>query len=133
MQTSSPTFSPITSPITEMPPIVVDHALAALNDDLQLFKTITKMVLRQIEDDMADIRGHVATHSSTALSASSHRLKGSLGTIVAAPAHQACSTLNRLARSASIDSYASGLAQLEQEIARLRSFLRDWLATNALT
>jgi HPt (histidine-containing phosphotransfer) domain-containing protein len=119
-------------PITDLPPIVIDDALAALNDDLQLFKTISRMVLRQIEDDMADIRSHVAANSSE-LSASSHRLKGSLGAIAAVPAHRACSTLNRLARCASIDSYGSGLAELEQEVARLRTFLHNWLAANALT
>ena len=110
------------------PPISHAQALVTLNDDLTLFKTMAKLVLHQIADEMPDLRGHVATQSSSEISASSLRLKGSLCAIAAMPAQQACSVLNRLARIGAVDSYASGFAHLEQEINRLLPHLRGGLA-----
>lgn len=113
---------------TEPIPIVIDHALATVNNDLPLFKTVVQLVLDQIGAEMPVMRADVALKNSAALAASSHRLKGSLGAISALPAHQACCELNRLARIGAVDSYVPGLARTEQEINRLIAYLRTWLA-----
>ncbi len=111
-------------------PVIIEHAVSALNDDLHLFRTMAKLVLDQIADEMPDLRAHAADQESAGLFASLHRLKGSLGAISAMPSYQACSALNSLARVDAAESFAMGLGQLEKEIGRLRPFLSAWLAKN---
>ena len=97
---------------------------------MELLTTVVQMVVDQAGVDMAAIRNDVATNSAVALAASSHRLKGSLGAIAAQPAYQACSALNTLARIGAADSYAIGLASLEEELGQLLPCLQTWLAHN---
>ncbi len=106
------------------------QALAALEGSKELLTTVVQMVVDQAGVDMAAIRSDVAAKSAVALAASSHRLKGSLGAIAAKPAHQACSALNKLARSSAVASYPLGLAELEMEMDRLLPYLRTWLDQN---
>lgn len=110
------------------PPIIIEDALAVLEGNAQLLATVVQMVLDQAAVDVAAIRSDVAGANSTALAASSHTFKGSLGAIGAWPAHQACSALNTLARSGRTAMYATGLANLEVELARLLPCLQAWLA-----
>ncbi len=106
------------------------HALAALGGNAQLLATVVQLVIDQSDVDMATIRSDVAAKNTAALAASSHRLKGSLGAIAAEPAHQACSALNKLARTGAAAGYAMGLAHLEAEIDRLLPTLQSWLVHN---
>jgi HPt (histidine-containing phosphotransfer) domain-containing protein len=115
-----------------LPPIIIDDALAALEGNLPLLKTVVQMVINQTGADMAAIRSEAAGNNSTALAASSHRLKGSLGAIAAQPAYQACSALNKLARAGATDAYATGLTDLEYELGRLIPCLRAWLTDETL-
>ena len=117
----------IQNPNQMPPPVIIDDALAALEGNLPLLKTVVQMVINQSAADMVAIRSDAAANSSTALAASSHRLKGSLGAIAAMTAYQACSALNRLARIDATESYAMGLAHLEEELGRLLPFLKAWL------
>jgi HPt (histidine-containing phosphotransfer) domain-containing protein len=120
-----------TSPARQVsPPFVIQDALAALEGNLPLLKTVVQMVIDQTAVDMAAIRCDAAAVNSTALAASSHRLKGSLGVISAQPAYQACAALNTLARIGATDSYAMGLAHLEEELGRLLPCLQTWLANS---
>ena len=122
-----------TSPARQVsPPFVIQDALAALEGNLPLLKTVVQMVIDQSGVDLAAIRTDAAAANSTALAASSHRLKGSLGAIAAQPAFQACSALNKLARIGAADSYAMALAHLEQELGRLLPFLEAWLAESPM-
>ena len=104
------------------------QALAALGGNAELLATVAQMVIDQSDVDMAAIRSDVAAKNSTALAASSHRLKGSLGAIAAQPAHQACSALNTLARTGETAAYAVALSHLEDELGRLLPCLQNWLA-----
>jgi HPt (histidine-containing phosphotransfer) domain-containing protein len=63
------------------------------------------MLLDQMDTELMAIQSEVAASSSSGLAASSHRLKGSLGTIAAVPAYLACSALNQSARSGVSASY----------------------------
>jgi HPt (histidine-containing phosphotransfer) domain-containing protein len=110
------------------PPFIIEDALAGLEGNLPLLKTVVQMVIDQSAADMAAIRSDAAANNSTALVASSHRLKGSLGAVAAMSAYQACSGLNRLARIDATESYAMGLAHLEEELGQLLPFLKAWLA-----
>ena len=122
----------IPNPYQTSPPIIIADALAALEGNLPLLKTVVQMVIDQSGADMAAIRSDVAAKNSTALAASSHRLKGSLGAIAAQPASQACWALNKLARIGAADSYAMALAHLEQELDLLLPFLKAWLAESPM-
>lgn len=121
-------FTP--SPVLAPTPINIDHTLAALGGSAELLTTVVQLVLDQSAADMVAIRSDVAANNSTALAASSHRLKGSLGAIAALPAHQACSALNTLARSGAAAAYAIALTHLEQELDRLLPCLQAWLEPN---
>ena len=111
----------------EQVPVQFEQALAALDGDAPLLVEVVKMLLVQMDVDLNSIRADVAVKNSTALAQSSHRLKGSLGAITAAPAFLACADLNPAARISSTQSYASGLTLLEHELSRLRSSLQAWL------
>lgn len=118
----------IPNPYQTSPPIIIADALAALEGNLPLLKTVVQMVIDQSSADMAAIRSDVVGGNSTALAASSHRLKGSLGAIAAQPAFQACSALNKLARAGEAAAYAIALSHLEEELRRLLPCLQTWLA-----
>jgi len=105
-------------------------ALSALNGDLQLLAKVFQMVLNQTDVDLQAIRVDIAAKNTAALCESSHRLKGSLGAIAAMPAYQACTLLNKAARSGAVETYAIRLLQLEHELNRLCPDLRAWLADN---
>ncbi len=117
----------IPSPRQVPPPVNIDDALAALDGNLPLLKTVVQMVLDQSDADMAAIRSAATACNSPALADSSHRLKGNLGAIAALAATQACSALNTLARIGATESYAIGLAHLEQELGLLQPYLQAWL------
>ena len=110
------------------PPFIIEDALAGLEGNLPLLKTLVQMVIDQSTSDMAAIRSGVAASNSMALAAAAHRLKGSLGAIAAMSAYQACSALNSLARAGAKDSYAIGMTHLEEELGRLLPNLQAWLA-----
>ena len=114
-------------PRPEPTPINMEHALESLQGNAQLLTTVVQLVIAQSGVDMAVIRSDVAAKNASALAASSHRLKGSLGAIAAVPAYQACSALNKLARSGCDAAYAMGLNHLEEEIDRLLPTLQSWL------
>ncbi len=99
-----------------------------MGGNAQLLTTVVQMVINQSGPDMAAIRSDAAANNSTALAASSHRLKGSLGAIAAQPAFQACSALNKLARAGEAAAYAIALSHLEEELGRLLPCLQTWLA-----
>jgi HPt (histidine-containing phosphotransfer) domain-containing protein len=117
-------------PRPEPTPINMEQALAALQGNAQLLTTVVQLVIDQSGVDMAVIRSDVAAKNASALAASSHRLKGSLGAIAAVPAYQACSALNKLARTGCATAYAVCLNHLEEEIDRLLPTLQSWLDQN---
>ncbi len=108
----------------------MESALAAIGGCTQLLTTVVQMVLDQTGVDMAAIRSDAAANNSTALAASSHRLKGSLGAIAAMSAYQACAALNRLARIDATESFAIALSHLEDELSQLLPCLHTWLIHN---
>ncbi len=112
----------------EPAPIDFAQALTTLEGSLTLLIQLVPMVLEQIDIDLPVIRTHVMARNTDALRAASHRLKGSLGAIAAVPAYEACADLQKAARMADYDAYASVLCQLEREIGRLRPCLCTWLA-----
>ena len=108
----------------------MESALAAIGGCTQLLTTVVQMVLDQSVADMAAIRNDAGAANSAALASSTHRLKGSLGTIAAAPAFQACSALNKLARAGEAAAYPMALSHLEDELGRLLPCLHTWLIHN---
>ena len=104
--------------------------MESLQGNAQLLSTVVQLVIDQSGVDMAVIRSDVAAKNASALAASSHRLKGSLGAIAAVPAYQACSALNKLARTGCATAYAVCLNHLEKEIDRLLPTLQSWLDQN---
>jgi len=112
----------------ERPPIVFEYSLAALEGFLPLLVRLVETMIDEIDVDIETIRADVQANDATSLSASIHRLMGSLGAISAIPSFDACIALNNLACSRSAQSYAHELRNLEQELNRLQPCLRIWLA-----
>ncbi len=111
----------------EPAPIDFEHALNALEGNVNLLSKVAQLLLKQIDVDLSAMRADVAAKDSPALADSSHRLKGSLGAIAATPAYLSCTALNKSARSDATASYGPELALLEYELTRLQPCLQAWL------
>ncbi len=116
---------PATTPVLFDPKILdVEKALSSIGGDSSLLKTLVHLLIDQMGVDMPDIRSSVAAGDTSRLKDMAHRLKGSLASVGATGALEACNALYLLAREDKVREYASGLTRLEREIQRLESVLK---------
>lgn len=114
----------------EQPVLNVTQALELANGDQDVLRTMAVMVAQQLEEDLPRLVACVTHQDVQALAEAAHRLKGSLATVGAQAAHEICAALERMALDARYADFAQGLADLEQELNRVRPALQK-LAANA--
>lgn len=105
----------------------VDKALSSIGGDASLLNTLVCLLIDQIGVDMPEIRSSVAAGDTGRLKDMVHRLKGSLASVGATGAFDACNALNLLARENKVAEYANGLVRLEGEIERLEDVLKRFI------
>jgi CheY-like chemotaxis protein/HPt (histidine-containing phosphotransfer) domain-containing protein len=108
-----PAIAPVASPCRTLD---LDAALKFVDGDMELLKTMASMVIQQIGEDLPVIRRLAESRDAASLKDTAHRLKGSLATVGAMAAHQACQALEILAKESRIDAFDEGLHQLEQAL-----------------
>jgi HPt (histidine-containing phosphotransfer) domain-containing protein len=108
-----------------VPPWRVDEALIAMDGNPELLVKVARLLLKQFDADLPLIRRYAQAKETIPLKDRSHRLKGSLSAIAAAPAFDACAALNDLAVEAQTQCYVDGLERLEFEVSRLLPYLNQ--------
>jgi HPt (histidine-containing phosphotransfer) domain-containing protein len=106
-------------------PWSVDEALIAMDGNPELLTKVAGLLLKQLDADLPLIRRYAQAKETVPLKDRSHRHKGSLSAIAAAPAFDACAALNDLAVEAQTQCYADGLERLEFEVSRLLPYLNQ--------
>jgi CheY-like chemotaxis protein len=108
--------------------VCIERALTMVGGDRELLKTLARMVLEQIQTDWPIICGHVRAGDSGGLKQAAHRLKGSLGSMGAELAFDACCALEDSANSGVASTHVKALTELEGELERLQPMLREFAA-----
>ena len=108
---------------TTLPPLDLAEALLTAGGDHELLIGMARLALQQIDENMPTLRSLSRTAKSDQLKERAHRLKGSLASMAANPAFEACKALESKARTAKISEYESTMDALELEIRRLRPAL----------
>ncbi|MBK6999772.1 MAG: PAS domain S-box protein [Rhodoferax sp.] len=119
------------APDTEQPVLNVAQALALVDGDQDVLRTMAFMVEQQIEEDRPRLIACVTHQDAQAVAESAHRIKGSLVMVGAQAAYNACVEIERMALDERCADFAQGLADLELELDRLRPELKK-LAAKAL-
>ena len=112
----------------QAPPWHWEEALIAMDGNPDLLVKVAGLLLKQMDADLPLIRRYVQAKETIPLKDRSHRLKGSLSAIAAAPAFDACAALNDLAVEAQTQCYADGLDRLEFEVSRLLPYLNQLIS-----
>jgi PAS domain S-box-containing protein len=107
------------------PPLDRETALARVGGDLQLLGAIAELFLQEGEALAGDVRAAVAAADAGGLSRAAHRLKGSVATLAAQRATALTERLESLAEAGDLAPTHAALADLDAELARLRSLLRE--------
>ena len=97
-----------------------DALLSNLGGDEELLVEIIDLFVDDCPKVMDAIRGAVADGDAEAVCQAAHRLKGSVGSLSAAPAFEAARHLEDVGRGGEMAAAPAALAALENEIERLR-------------
>jgi len=108
---------------------VVDwnEALHSVNGNQRLLRDIVEAFLDESPRLLAVIRGAIEQQDCTALQRAAHTLKGSTGYFGAARASEMALQLETMGKKAELTHAESALADMEQEMAKLRPVLVDYM------
>jgi HPt (histidine-containing phosphotransfer) domain-containing protein len=109
---------PIALPQPE--PMDKEAALACMSGDAGILADIAALFLDDFPKLLGEIRTAVASGHAVALHRAAHTLKGSLGYLGARPAETQARKLEGLGRSGELEGAVEVLAELENQLARLR-------------
>jgi CheY-like chemotaxis protein len=114
-------------------PVVFDRqtALARVEGDLELLRRLVHLFTRQSARLLDEIKAAVARGDGPALERAAHKLKGSLGNLGAVKAAAAAGRLEVLGRRGELATAGAAGAELERDVARLRSALAELLQEKA--
>ncbi|HZS06729.1 MAG TPA: Hpt domain-containing protein [Blastocatellia bacterium] len=101
--------------------------LTSLGGDLELLREMVELFLSEVPDQMVRIQSAVSAGSSAELLEAAHSFKGSVSNYTNGPAYEAARTLEFMGRSGDLSNAAQMVLRLEDEIARLRAAMQDYL------
>jgi two-component system sensor histidine kinase/response regulator len=107
------------------PDAVLDRAaaLACVDNDLQLLRSLIELFLEECPGLLAVIRSAIEGADAAALSRAAHTLKGSVGVFGAGAAVAAAQRLEAMAKWGHLTGAAAAYADLEQSIERVKPAL----------
>ena len=112
------------SPITETSQVLdLAEALLTVGGDQNLLVGLTQLVLKQLDEDIPLLWALSRANDSAQLKDIAHRLKGSLASMAATPALDACKKLEALAKTGNTGEFTAAMEKLDKEISRLRPAL----------
>jgi CheY-like chemotaxis protein len=107
------------------PALDVPGLLAGLGGNGTLLGEIIDVFLADSLTLMADVRRFSASGDATALAASAHALKGSIGLFTQTGAYDGARQLERAAKRGELTGVDDACVELERDVARLRAALGD--------
>lgn len=124
-----PAISAIPMPLGTDRRVTLDlsEALLMVGGDRSLLSGLAQLVLEQIDTDTPGLRALASAGDPVLLQDAAHRLKGSLASVAAVAAYEACKTLETLARQAQVAEFAAAMQHLDDELARLRVELAEFI------
>jgi signal transduction histidine kinase/DNA-binding response OmpR family regulator len=119
VQASDDTFEkPDSATLPKFDMLELDTPLQQVGGDPETLVTVAGIVAQQIREDLPVLEQLCASRDCEHLSKACHRLKGSLSSIGAQAAHNACIALEILAKSEASDHLAEAMALLRTALAQ---------------
>lgn len=106
----------------------LDDALARVDQDVELFQTLTELFLEQAPLDLAATQAALTAGDAEGLARAAHRMKGAILQFSASRLYEATRQLEALGKAGSLDAAAAVCRQVEQELASLLTALRAYMA-----
>ncbi|MBK7001591.1 MAG: response regulator [Rhodoferax sp.] len=105
----------------------LSEALLMVGGDRSLLSGLAQLVLEQLDTDIPSLRALSSAGDPVLLRDAAHRLKGSLASVAALAAYEACKTLETLAKQAQVAEFVAAMQRLDVEVARLRVELTKFI------
>lgn len=104
------------------------EALARVDQDEELFQTLAELFVEQAPQDMAATQAALDAGDGEALARAAHRMKGAILQFSAPAVFEVTRQLEALGKAGSLDRAAAVCAQVDRELQKLVSALRDYAA-----
>ncbi|MFP4229247.1 MAG: Hpt domain-containing protein [Salinivenus sp.] len=116
-----------------MPPSPLDRSalFQTVDGDVDFLKTLVQTFLDDCPAYLAALQAAADNGDAEALVQEAHGLKGALGLLHAAPAHQAARRLEEMGRNNALEDVPDALDDLRRELNRLRPALREMVEEQA--
>lgn len=104
------------------------EALTRVDEDEDLFQTLAELFVEQAPLDMAATQAALVAGDADALARAAHRMKGAILQFSAPKVFEATTELESLGKAGRLDCAAAVCAQVDQELQKLVSALRAYVA-----
>lgn len=109
------------------------EALARVDADEDLFHTLAELFVEQAPLDMASTRAALDAGDAAALARAAHRMKGAILQFSAPTVFEAISQLEALGKAGTLDRATTVCAQVDRELQKLITALREYVANRSTT
>ena len=106
----------------------LSKALEVVDGDSELFKELVKLFLKNVPDNLAQIRHGLAKSDANVVERAAHSLKGSVSNFAATRAFEAAYRLEVLGREGRLGEGETALSKLDEELNLLKSAMNEVLA-----
>lgn len=106
----------------------LEDALARVDKDEELFQTLAELFIEQAPQDMAATQAALDSGDAEALARAAHRMKGAILQFSAPTLFEATKQLEAIGKTGSVEGAPPVCAQVAQELQKLMTALREYLA-----
>ncbi len=109
-------------------PVNVEEGLARAGQDREFFKELLEMLAEDAPAKLADIRALVSAGRTAEIVGPAHSLKGAAANLSAVGVHGVAKAIELAAREGRLEESAALVPELEEQVARLLAFVREFEA-----
>lgn len=107
-------------------PMDLDHVLDEIGGDKAFLRELLDEFVGNAWTEVDTIRQAVGLRTADIVAREAHAIKGGAANLAAQPLSNAARTLEDLCLSGSLDGANEAVGRLEEELARLEHFVRQW-------
>lgn len=105
----------------------ISKALEVVDGDIEIFKEIVALFLKNVPDNLAEIRDGLDKGDANVVERAAHSLKGSVSNFAAMRAFEAAYRLEVLGREGRLGEGETALSKLDEELNLLKSAMNEVL------
>jgi HPt (histidine-containing phosphotransfer) domain-containing protein len=105
-----------------------DQVLETFINDDELFSESVNLFLENVQTRLATLKQAVTARNVDVIMAEAHTIKGMMGYFTAGPPYEAAKKLEFMGREKNVDGVDEALADLVDNLDKLRVVMEGWLA-----